>query len=247
MEVAYNGGLTLFCCHTAGEQIMRYRLGVEDMEPEHWIAWVFELPGCYSTGQTRVEAISKAGASIAGYQHWLGQHCPDRAFEDPYIDVHVVEVFEAVQTEPGYVANAFFEDDRIPLTEEDIEFARCLLASTRADLLALAARIPPEKRAEVGLDKRFGSIDGILKHIGGAEWWYLDRLGLAFPDSELPEEPMERLEKVRAHLLRHLPDLDGDERITWPNGEGWSARKLIRRALWHEWDHTQHIAKLAQR
>lgn len=223
---------------------MRYRLGIEDMEPGHWIAWVFELPGCYSTGKTRVEAISQAGASIAGYQRWLGQHCSDQAFEDPYIDVHIVETYKAVQTEADYVANAFFEDDRALLTGGHIETARCLLDSTRDDLLALVSRISPEKRAEPIPDERFGSIDDILKHIGGAEWWYLDRLELAFPKSELPDEPLERLEKVRAHLFACLPNLVGDERITWPNREGWSARKLIRRALWHERDHTQHIGKL---
>lgn len=225
---------------------MRYQLGVEDMEPEHWIAWVFELPGCYSTGKSRAEAISRAGASIAAYQLWLGQHCSERAFEDPYIDIHVAEIYEAVQTEPDYIARAFFVDDHIPLAREDITFVRCLLDGIRADLLALVEQIPPEKRAQTIPDEKFGSIDGILGHVGDAEWWYLDRLGLAFPRIELPGDPLERLEKVRAHLLLCLPDLAGDERITWPNREGWSPRKLVRRALWHERDHTQHIAKLYQ-
>jgi hypothetical protein len=205
---------------------------------------VFELPGCYSTGKTRAEAISQAGASIAGYQRWLGQHCLDRAFEDPYIDVHVAEVYEAEETKLGTVAHAFFEDDRALLTAVDIGAAHCLLASTRDDLLALVRRIPPAKRVEPIHEKRFTSIDDILKHVGGTEWWYLDRLELVFPKSELPDEPLERLEKVRAHLLDCLPDLVGDERITSPDREGWSARKLIRRALWHERDHTQHIGKL---
>lgn len=225
---------------------MLYRLGVEDMEPEHWIAWVFELPGCYSTGRTRREAISQAGANIAAYQHWLGLHCSERAFEDPYIDLHVAEIYEAVETEPGYTAHAFFEDDHTLLTGGDIEFARCLFDGIRSDLLALIGHIPPEKRAEPIPGERFGSIDGILGHVGDAEWWYLDRLEMAFPRSELPDEPLARLVKVRAHLLLRLPDLVGDERITWPNREGWSARKLIRRAVWHERDHTQHIAKLLQ-
>jgi predicted RNase H-like HicB family nuclease len=225
---------------------MRYQLGVEDMEGEHWIAWVFELLGCVSTGKTRAEAVARAGASIAAYQQWLGEHCSERAFEDPYIDIHVAEIYEAVETEPGYIANAFFVDDHIPLAKEDVTFVRCLLEGTRADLLTRVARISPEKRAEPIPGDRFGSIDGILGHLGEAEWWYLDRLELAFPKSELPDEPLERLERVRAHLMLHLDELIGDERVTWPNREGWSARKLIRRTVWHERDHTQHIAKLLQ-
>jgi hypothetical protein len=31
------------------------------------------------------------------------------------------------------------------------------------------------------------------------------------------------------------------------SGETWSARKVMRRTLWHERDHTAHILKLRQR
>jgi uncharacterized damage-inducible protein DinB len=88
------------------------------------------------------------------------------------------------------------------------------------------------------------SIHGILGHIGGAEWWYLNRLGLAFPRSEVPQEPMERLEKVRNHLIRLLPMLEGSKQVVGINGEFWSPRKVLRRAVWHERDHMLHIQKL---
>ncbi|MDW8214000.1 MAG: hypothetical protein RMJ55_10615 [Roseiflexaceae bacterium] len=32
--------------------------------------------------------------------------------------------------------------------------------------------------------------------------------------------------------------------VAGQGGEVWSARKVVRRALWHERDHTQHIARL---
>jgi hypothetical protein len=226
---------------------MRYQLGVEDVEPGYWIAWVFELPGCFSTGKTRAEAISQAGASIAGYQRWLSQHWLEHAFEDPYIDVHVVEVIEAVQTEPDYMANAFFDDDRVLLGSDDAAYAHRLLGYTRGDLSSLVERIAPAKRMEAIAGERFGSIDGILKHVADAEWWYLDRLGMAFPKVSLPSDAIERLEVVRTRLIERLPSLVGYDQIVWKNGEGWSARKLVRRALWHERDHTQHIARIVQK
>ncbi|MBN1430996.1 MAG: hypothetical protein JXB07_21685 [Anaerolineae bacterium] len=225
---------------------MRYRLGIEDIKPDYWIAWVFELPGCYSTGKTRAEAISQAGASIAGYQRWLSRHWPERAFEDPYIDVHVVEVFKSVQTGQGYIAHAFFEDDRIPLSSEEGEYVRRLLACSRSDLLDLVETVSPARRAETIDGEDFGSIDDILRHIGSEEWWYLDRLDVACTERDLPDEPLARLANVRAQLLACLPDLVGTEHTAWVDGEGWSARKLIRRVLWHERDHTQSIAKLLQ-
>ncbi len=38
---------------------MNYRIAVEDMEPDHWIAWVLDLPGCYSSAKTSSKAISQ--------------------------------------------------------------------------------------------------------------------------------------------------------------------------------------------
>jgi hypothetical protein len=88
------------------------------------------------------------------------------------------------------------------------------------------------------------SIAGILNHIGGAEWWYLDRLGLAFSRAEVPESPFDRLPKVRERLLEILPGLAGVKQVVGVAGEFWSPRKLLRRAIWHEYDHMDHIRKL---
>lgn len=88
------------------------------------------------------------------------------------------------------------------------------------------------------------SIAGILGHVGGAEWWYLDRLGLAFPRYELPEDPFARLSLVRETLNQVLPTLEASVQVVGKDGEIWSPRKMLRRAIWHERDHFQHIHKL---
>ena len=90
------------------------------------------------------------------------------------------------------------------------------------------------------------SINGILKHIGGAEWWYQERIGYPFPEVEddLPEDPLERLEVTRTHFNALLPKLEGIKQVIGLEGELWSPRKVLRRALWHERDHTDHIRKL---
>jgi hypothetical protein len=88
------------------------------------------------------------------------------------------------------------------------------------------------------------SINGILGHVGGAEWWYMERLGMAFPRADVPEEPLAQLEKVRRHFNAALFKLDGVKQIVGVDGEFWSPRKALRRALWHERDHVDHIRKL---
>jgi hypothetical protein len=55
---------------------------------------------------------------------------------------------------------------------------------------------------------------------------------------------MERLEKVRPAFLKLLPELEGVKQVAGAEGEFWSPRKALRRALWHERDHTEHIRKL---
>jgi hypothetical protein len=86
-----------------------------------------------------------------------------------------------------------------------------------------------------------------LKHVANAELWYMDRLGVAFPKSDLPDEALARLSKVREHLQKKIPELARRTGVVTLSGETWSARKVIRRTLWHERDHTVHIRKLLPR
>lgn len=223
---------------------MRYRLGVEGIKNDHWIAWVFDLPGCYSSGKTRAEAIGNAGASIAAYRLWIARHRQETLLDDPYMDIHVAEVSQTTALSPHMVTHAFFEEDRLFLDQDEISQTLALLDFTRADILALVRQTTAEQRAAPISRHAHGSVDGILRHIASIEWWYLDRLGMAFPETDLPSDPLECLEKVRVRLREVLPSLAGDERILTKDDEQWSARKIIRCALWHERDHTQQIARL---
>jgi hypothetical protein len=67
---------------------------------------------------------------------------------------------------------------------------------------------------------------------------------LAFPREDVPDEPFERMEKVHALLLATLPGLVGSRQVVGVDGEFWSPRKLLRRSIWHERDHTFHIRSL---
>ena len=49
---------------------------------------------------------------------------------------------------------------------------------------------------------------------------------------------------MRAHLVEVLPTLVGSRQVIGVEGEFWSPRKLLRRAVWHELDHVEHISKL---
>jgi len=225
---------------------MYHRLAVEDIEPNHWIAWVLDLPACFSSAKTSAEAIAQAPQKIADYYLWVFKH--DGAMPVPYesIEAEVVGTFHSFPSkeDQGYLVNAFFDDDWRPLGYWDIIVAQRLLDWTRQDLLEIIAPLDERQLHKSIPTEVFGSIVGIVEHIAGAENWYFSQLGLALERSELLDDPLKQIETVRNNTQEQLWKLIGDVRITENSNELWSARKVVRRTLWHERDHTQHITKL---
>jgi predicted RNase H-like HicB family nuclease len=220
-------------------------VALEDIEPNHWVAWLLDMPGCFGTASTRDEALRRVPEAVEQYGEWRARHGrPWPRLSNGPADVRVVEEFRSIEAGGGYLVNAFFEADREPLSQSDIEEGLWLLGCTRRDLLDTLAGLTPERLWAPLPGQQHGSIAGIVQHVGGAEWWYLNRLHLGQPRAEIPDDPYERLKIVRSHTAAALSALVGDERIVERDGELWSARKVVRRAVWHERDHTRHIAQL---
>ncbi len=222
---------------------MHVRLGVEDMEPNNWVAWAFELPGCYARGPTRDEAVAQAPFAVreliqrlrkAG---WTGQGY------DNISESSVAEEFRAYPFGEDYLVNAFFENDRIPLINDDIEYADLLLGLNRGELLEIMQGMSQEEMERPIEGEVQGNIYGIIRHIGTAEWWYWDRLDMAFHRAERPIELEDLLRKVRRFTLDMLRTMLFDTRTAVKQGERWSARKLLRRTVWHERVHTLQIRR----
>jgi predicted RNase H-like HicB family nuclease len=222
---------------------MPYVVCAEEVE-DQWVAHVPDLPGCYSSQKERDAAISGVPATIQEYVAWCGRHgLHVSGISGPMV---VDEVIRSWMYEDDYEVNAFFAADRPPLLADEIQEIQSLLAATRDDLANAVEGLDEEALVKEFSGERW-PIAGILGHIASSEWWYLDRLGLAFPRSALPDDPIERLSVVRDHLLATLPELPKRLGVVTLGGETWSARKVIRRTLWHERDHCQHVLKLRSR
>lgn len=231
---------------------MKFRIGIENNnEGFRSIAWVLEHPGCYAYGGNEQEALANSGKAIQEYTKWIEKHETSWLPSSVDVETHLEQVwndydvdknFERVEKD-GYTVEPFFEHDWKPLTTTDIERGLKLLAWSHADLLSVLDKLTPEQWAIKKEGERW-DIGGIVRHIGGAEWWYLERLGRAFPQTELPKAPMERIEKVRNLMNEVLLTLRDVNQVVGLDGELWSPRKVLRRALWHERDHVIHILKL---
>lgn len=229
---------------------MTLKIGIENGAEGRTIAWMLEHPGGFSYGKDAREALSYIGDTIQEYNEWLARHGRGIWALSESQSFQVVETWEVYNIDSnyelvsdGYEVNAWFRHDWKPLGSMDIERAVKLLEMSRADLLSEVKGLDREIMEAAFPGERW-SIIGILEHIGGAEWWYLDRLGLAFDQEEIPSEPFERLKSVRGRLLKALPGLEVSDKVIGIDGEFWSPRKMLRRSLWHERDHTAHIQKL---
>jgi hypothetical protein len=224
---------------------------LENGDENRAVAWAFGHPGCFAYGADPDAAYQAAPQAVEAYLDWVhsngGTWLATDEIQVEWIDtwqVYVInENYDLVQE--GYSINAWFLDDWKPLEREEIERGLQLLEWSRSDLLRCVQDLPSEVMQGRHPGERWG-IEGILKHVANAEWWYLDRLDLGFPRQVLHDNVFERLTKVRNHLNSILPELAGSRRVVGTDGEFWSARKLLRRAVWHERDHTLHIQRLLE-
>ncbi len=232
---------------------MHIRIGLENGDENRSVAWALDFPGCFAYGADSSEALVRVVPAYLAYRSWIRHHggLPGLP-EDRELDLKLVEswnvywIDEDFEKGPGkpYAVNAWFHEDWKPLTRAEGRRAAALLQWAREDLLAALAGLTAAELDAERPGERW-SIRGIARHVANSEWWYLERLGLAGVErAALPEDVLERLAVVRARLLHVLPDLEGLDLVVGRNGEFWSPRKLIRRALWHERDHTDHILKL---
>jgi predicted RNase H-like HicB family nuclease len=224
---------------------MVYRLGVEDIEPDHWVAWVLDLPGCTSSARTQEAAIAMAPTRISQFLTWLRNHgAKPGAIPRDEVEVETAQVFKSYVRDGMYVVNAFFEEDRPPLGQEEVEQGLWLLEATRQDLIDVVDYIAPGKLSKSIPGEIQGSVSGILEHIAWTEWFYFDRLQLAFERGSMPSGTEAMLKASRQQTRELLPTLVGADLVVERSAELWSPRKVLRRILWHERDHTHHIEKL---
>lgn len=232
---------------------MRIRIAIEDGSENRAQAWALDYPGCFSYGTDSSEAILTFPMALISYADWVKQHAGAESWMPALgnFDIQLVDTWKVYTindqfdlADEGYEVNAWFRDDWKPLTDIDVEHGLQILAWSRADLLATIQGMSPAQLEADHAGERW-SIAGVLKHVAGAEWWYLDRLGkAAIQRADLKKDPLDRLSQIRPLLVDALTSLVGSAMVVGVDGEFWSPRKLLRRAVWHELDHIQHIQKI---
>jgi len=232
---------------------MQIRIGLENNIEGRMLAWVLDYPGCFAYGADEAEALIRLPRALLKYEIWVKDHTSDSWVDFTDLDIRVVERYETFRLGndylpahegSGYEINAWFKDDWHPLTAEEIEQDLLIFHWQRDELLAGLSTIDI-KTLEVDRPGQRWNILGITKHIANAELWYLSRLALTdLTKQQLPDDPEERLARTSALIDQHFPKFIGIVNVKGRNGEFWSYRKIVRRTLWHQRDHIEHIKSL---
>lgn len=227
------------------------------------MAHVLEPPGLGIRFETRSAFEEGMTASLAEHLSWLASHGHWVGSPPQHPAWQVAEEYPVDGNFESGDDVGFYEPDLEPLTAADVERYLAIARSAREDLLALVRALPPGA-LEWRLNERSRPIRDILKHVAGAELWYITRI-LDDPERvDMPPElveldrrmdaaddPVERLRMVREGFERFFRSLP-EERLnrvvvpTWfcdIQTERWTARKALRRAIEHEREHTRSIRR----
>jgi hypothetical protein len=233
---------------------MHIRIGLENNIEGRSLAWALEYPGCFAYGADEAEALIRLPRALLEYEIWIKDHTTEPWVDFKDMDMRVVESFktfyinenyEQVPEGQGYEVNAWFIDDWRPLSTVEIKRGLKIFHWQREELLAGLTTLDPEILKKDFPGQRW-NILGIAKHVANTELWYLSRLDLTdLTHKDLAPDPQSRLGQTGGLIEEIFPKFENVVNVRGIEGEFWSYRKILRRALWHQRDHIDHIKKLA--
>lgn len=227
---------------------MRYAVTLERGRDGGYLAWVHELPGCFARAASRPAVEAKLRPAIEEFCRWLraaGEAVP----EEP-VEYAIVAEVETPLLSAQADSDVLLEPDRAALDAPSLSRLEAWLRLSRRDLLRTLDRVDTaawEWKPEGGPR----SVREHLQHLAFVEFMYA---AWTF-DLRSKDGIAEFLSWTRRIALDRLRDLarSGDARVTqaaWsgaPRPESWTARKALRRLLWHERLHLRAIRRLLDR
>jgi uncharacterized damage-inducible protein DinB/predicted RNase H-like HicB family nuclease len=215
--------------------------------PQHkkTLAHVLDLLGCVVQADTTDEAVAAAPDAIGAYRRFLERH-GEKLGAATKIETRITEH----NTEGLFSGQSTWPQDLKPLAPADLTRYLRWLDWSRADLLALLKGMSEERlRAKPAKGR---SLRDILLHVLVADKSYVYALVGPLKTMGEPTNAAERgdldlriaLTEARAAALERLKKLTPAERrnVRRAGQSTYSAYRVIRRMLEHEWEHRREIA-----
>jgi uncharacterized damage-inducible protein DinB/predicted RNase H-like HicB family nuclease len=207
---------------------------------------VLDLLGCVCFGPTTDEAVADTPDAIRAYLAWLKRH-REKPIDSERIETRVVEH----NTDGNFPGQSVFAPDLEPVSPSQLARYVRWLEWSRADLLALVKGMSEDHlRAKPAKGR---SLRDILLHVLVADKSYVYALVGPLKTMGDPTNAAERgdldlriaLTEARAAAIDRLKKLTPAERrnVRRSGQSTYSAYRVIRRMLEHEWEHRREIAE----
>ena len=206
---------------------------------------VLDLLGCVVQGDTTDEAVAATPDAIGAYLHYLRRH-GEKVDGASKIETRIAEH----NTEGLFSGQAIWPQDLKPLAPAALARYLRWLDWSRADLLALVKG--SEDKALRAKPPKGRSLRDILLHVVGADKSYVYALVGPLKTRGEPTNAADRgdldlriaLQEARAAGIDRLKTLTPAERarVRKAGQSTYSAYRVIRRMLEHEWEHRREIA-----
>jgi ribosomal protein S18 acetylase RimI-like enzyme/predicted RNase H-like HicB family nuclease len=202
-------------------------------------AWLLDWPGAFTSGDSREMALARVTPAAHRFVDWLAEH-GEAVPAVPLVPAEIVDEVAAHTLEDGYEVNATFAADDRQVTSKDVESTLRRLAFARSDLLSVVDRLQGfESVAEA--DER--SVDEVLRHLAGAETWFVSRLIPSARYDGPRDSTVEYLRASRDFLADGLRRMVAERVESRSDGKGerWTLAKVVRRAIYHSLDHLDEL------
>jgi predicted RNase H-like HicB family nuclease/uncharacterized damage-inducible protein DinB len=206
---------------------------------------VLDLLGCVVQGDTTDEAVAAAPDAIRAYLRYLHRH-GEKVDPDEKSEIRIAEH----NTEGLFSGQAQWPQDLLPLGPAALARYIRWLDWSRAELLALVQRI--DEKGLRAKPPKGRSLREILLHVLDADKSYVYALVGPLKAMGEPTNAADRgdldlriaLKEARAVAIERLKKLTPAERATVRKAgqSTYSAHRVIRRMLEHEWEHRREIA-----
>lgn len=225
------------------------------------MAHLLEPPGLGVRFPSHEEMARRLPAELDAHLAWLRSH-GEPVPAVPITFRVVEEAAIAGDFESGDDVG-FCTPDAVPITPEDVEWYLRIGGYAHADLLSLVEGLDDDALDWVR-DAQTRSIRQVMRHVVGAELWYMTRIideqgpgtlaeiiRAADARIDATEDVAQRLQIVWEAFPRFARGLTPAQlaQMTMPTwhtriAERWTARKMLRRCIEHCREHTRNIERM---
>lgn len=209
------------------------------------LAHSMDLVGCVQQFPTTDDAIAGALEMVRTFLRFLARHGDS---VDPEAALTTIVAVEDLSG--GFLGTAAFASDTSPINGGESGALLERLGWLRGDTLTLVDGLSSEELE--AKPEKGRPIGRIVSHIVGAEYSYVTTAGFRIPGlhalaaaadrgSRDSREIMREASALIVARLRAMTDADRDRVIERSTGP-WTARRMYRAMLEHNWEHCQEIA-----